>query len=144
MNGEHDLTTILRALSPALSDEEFVFLSIPGARYGDHASLAPVVSVAERDGLTLVVPKTRADDADLPYGGVFRQITLQVHSSLEACGLTATISTALADRGISANIVAGTRHDHLFVRSAQAQEAVKTLHRLSQATKRPKDLRSQR
>jgi hypothetical protein len=38
-----------------------------------------------------------------------------VHSSLEAVGLIATISAALAREGVSANVVSGFFHDHVFV-----------------------------
>ena len=39
-------------------------------------------------------------------------IQLEVHSALEAKGLTAAFSRALADSLISANVVAGFYHDH--------------------------------
>lgn len=57
---------------------------------------------------------------------VCRRITLDVHSSLEAVGLTA----ALADRGISCNVIAGVYRDHLFVPDDRAEEAVEAFHTL--------------
>lgn len=62
---------------------------------------------------------------------LFRAITLEVHSSLNAVGLTAAVSGALARRGISANVVAAFYHDHIFVPAGQAQEALETLGALS-------------
>lgn len=131
MSGEVSLQDLLRSLSPALAPESFVFVSRPGARYGDHAELMPVASVAELEGLTLIVPKKRADAFSIAYEGVFRRISLRVHSSLQACGLTAAMSTALAGHGLSANVVAGALHDHLFVPDDQAAQALEVLRQLS-------------
>jgi hypothetical protein len=50
-----------------------------------------------------------------------------VHSSLEAVGLTAAVSKKLADKGISANVIAAYYHDHIFVQSAKAEEALYAL-----------------
>ena len=76
MRGEGDLQVILRTLRPVVSSEEFVFLSFANASYGDHAELTPVASVAEPEGLALVVPRTRADETGAAYDGVFRRLSL--------------------------------------------------------------------
>jgi hypothetical protein len=54
-----------------------------------------------------------------------------VHSSLSAVGLTAALSTALAEAGISANIVAALRHDHLFVPWNRREDALRCLEALT-------------
>lgn len=131
MSGEKDLDTILDSLTPKLSTEEFVFCTFAEGRYGDHAILDPIVCVTEEEGLTLVLSRDQADLSDLPYGTVFRRLTLQVHSSLDAVGLTAAVATRLAEQGISANVVAGYYHDHIFVPAERAQEALGALSRLS-------------
>jgi uncharacterized protein len=130
MSGETDLDTILASMNPQQSPQEFVFCTFPEARYGDHAMLDPVASVTEQEGLTLVLPRDQADVSGLPYETVFRRITLSVHSSLTAVGLTAAVATRLAERGISANVVAGFYHDHIFVQSELAEEAVTALREL--------------
>ena len=61
-----------------------------------------------------------------------RRITLTVHSSLEAVGLTAAVATCLAQAGISANVVAAYHHDHVFVPEADAETAVQALRQLQQ------------
>lgn len=127
MTGEKDLQKLLSSMSPRLLDGEFVFCSFKDARYGDFAELQPVACCAEAEGLTLVIPKTHADGKGLGYDCVLRGITLGVHSSLEAVGLTAAVATRLADEGISANVVAGYYHDHIFVQSECAQRAIAIL-----------------
>ena len=65
--------------------------------------------------------------------GEWARISLEVHSSLDAVGLTAALSKALAEAGISANIVAALRHDHLFVPWDRREDAMGCLKALSQA-----------
>ena len=54
-------------------------------------------------------------------------ITCNVHSSLEAVGFMAKLSTVLAEKGIGCNPVSGFFHDHLFVPVKQASQAVDAL-----------------
>ena len=113
----------LRKLQPILQEEPYVFCTMKSAKYGDHADLQPIASFMEQEGLTLVVPKTMADQHNLCYEAVFRCISLKLVSSLVAVGLTAAISTKLAAHNISANIIAGFYHDHVFVSQKDANKA---------------------
>jgi hypothetical protein len=70
--------------------------------------------IREDEGVTLVV-----HDPD----GAWARISLGVHSSLNAVGLTAELSRRLAAAGISANMIAGLRHDHFFVPWKRREEA---------------------
>jgi len=79
------------------------------------AGVRPVVTVAEEEGLTLVLSRQDADRTGLADDYVAGWITLRVHSALESVGLTAAVAEALARVGISCNVVAGFHHDHLFV-----------------------------
>jgi len=130
MSGEQDLNRMLASLSPTLMDEAFVFLSFSRAQYGDFGDLDPIAAFRESEGLTLVVPESVARERGFDYDAVFRGITLGVHSSLEAVGLTAAVSRALAERGISANVVAAYYHDHIFVQDERAEEAMSVLESL--------------
>ncbi|MEP5568887.1 MAG: ACT domain-containing protein [Halioglobus sp.] len=131
MSGESDLNALLASMSPRLDAKDYVFWSAENAQYGDHSDLEPVASCMEPEGLTLVITKAKADARALPYDAVFKRITLEVHSSLEAVGLTAAFATKLSEHGISANVVAGYFHDHIFVQSELADRAMAALGELS-------------
>ena len=131
MTGIKKLDKLLQNIAPKLHQTEYVFCTIPSAQYGDWANLNPIASFVETEGLTLIVPKQKADTHQIPYNGIFKAITLTVHSSLEAVGLTAAFATKLAEHGISANVVAGYHHDHIFIPLAMAQKAVNALKELA-------------
>ncbi|MFC8592830.1 ACT domain-containing protein [Streptomyces atroolivaceus] len=129
MRGERDLRTLLHGMRPELRPGRYVYVTLPG---GDvPRSVTPVVTVSEQEGLTLVVQEAQAVAAGLDHHFVAGWITLRVHSALEAVGLTAAVSLALTDVGISCNVVAGFHHDHLFVPYARAAEAVRVLEALA-------------
>ena len=52
-------------------------------------------------------------------------------ATLEAVGLTAAFSKALAENDISCNVVAAFYHDHLFVRQQDSEKAMEILNGLS-------------
>lgn len=131
MAGERNLETLLESMAPELVEGEFVFCTFPDAWYGEYRELEPFAAVREAEGLTLVIPRSSADEHGVAYEAVFRGITLQVHSSLEAVGLTAAVARALAERGISANVIAGYFHDHVFVPRDRAGHALAALDQLA-------------
>lgn len=128
MPGETDLKKLLNSLSPSLCDDEFVFCTMQNAPYGDYPELKPLAMFAESEGLSMIVPRNRADGHGIPYDSVFRCITLRVFSGLEVVGLTAAITSRLAEHGIAANVVAAYHHDHIFV---PADRAIKAMNILS-------------
>ena len=130
MTGEHDLQTLLTNMSPDLIEGEFVFCCFKDKAYGDHEALQPIGAFIEDEGLTLIAPRGKADEQGVVYDSVFRCITLRVHSSLDAVGLTAALSAKLMEHGISANVVAGYHHDHIFVQRDCAQRALDALGEL--------------
>ena len=127
MNGEKHIDILLSAMSPTLLAGEFVFCSFEKSEYGDHAYLEPFAALIESEGLTLVIPKRRADEHEIPYDFVFCCITLHIHSSLDAVGFTAAFATKLTEYGISANVIAGYFHDHIFVQAEVAENAMVAL-----------------
>ncbi|WP_323750401.1 ACT domain-containing protein [Marinobacter sp.] len=127
MTGEKNLDKLLKSMSPELMNGEYVFCTFQNARYGDYSDLEPIASFIESEGLTLVIPKSKADEKNVDYDSVFKGITLSVHSSLDAVGLTAAFSNKLAEHGISANVIAGYYHDHIFIQSEFAARALEAL-----------------
>lgn len=125
-----NLSDLLTSMQPELVDQVFVFCTVK-ERLDQYIALEPVATFIEQEGLTLVLTKDKADKANLAYEGLFQQITLTVHSSLDAVGLTAAVSTKLASKGISANVIAAYYHDHIFVPSEQAEQALLALKTLS-------------
>lgn len=128
MTGETDLQTLLSGMRPELNPGRYVFTMAEG---GVPSGVTPVVTVAEQEGLTLVVPQADADAAGMAYDYVAGWITLRVQSALASVGLTAAVSRALADAELSCNVVAGFHHDHLFVPYDRAEEAVDVLRQLA-------------
>lgn len=115
-------------MSPQLMNGEYVFCTFQDAQYGDHLNLEPIASIRESEGLTLVIPRSKADDNNLSYKSIFKGITLSIHSSLDAIGLTAAFSGKLTEHGISANVIAGYYHDHIFVQKDLADVAIDALN----------------
>jgi hypothetical protein len=108
-------------LQPELQPGEYVFVTVPE---GVPLGVAPVATVVEPEGLTLVLTREDADSAGLAYDYVAGWITLGVQTTLQQVGLTASFAGRLAEAGISCNVVAGFHHDHLFVPRDRADEAV--------------------
>lgn len=93
----------------------------------------PLCTFEEEEGTSWIVPRDQADAAGLEYAAVFRGITLQVHSSLKAIGFLAILTYALSERGIPVNVVSAHYHDHLFVPTEHASDAVRVLQGLQRA-----------
>ncbi|THA36180.1 ACT domain-containing protein [Streptomyces sp. A1277] len=129
MTAESGLRVLLSNLRPELHPGRYVYATATDGALPD--AVAPIVTVRETEGLTLVLPEAQAAAAGLLHTYVAGWITLRVHSALEAVGLTAAVSLALTDAGISCNVVAGFHHDHLFVPYERAAEAVAVLERLA-------------
>lgn len=121
-------------MEPELVPGDFVFCTVKGD-LSDYAHLSPAASVLEAEGLTLILTSDIAAREQFECSGNYRKITLRVHSSLEAVGLTAAISERLTAASISANVVAGFYHDHVYVQSSKAEAAMGVLRALSQEQK---------
>lgn len=130
MNGIVNLSTLLATMKPEIMPGDWVFSTVKGTLV-DYAHLNPLATFIEAEGLTLLLSQIQADQNNIQYSGVFKQITLTVHSSLEAVGLTAAIATQLTEHNISANVVAAYYHDHIFIPIDKAQLALTAINVLS-------------
>ncbi len=117
-------------MTPVLQSGTYVFCS---AIHNDDArgamSLAKGMFI-EDEGISLILPKAEADRLGFPYEDSMKLITLMVFSSLTGVGLTAAVAKALTKAQIPANVVAATQHDHVFIPSKQADEAMEVLRAL--------------
>jgi len=123
VTGGQDLPTLLRALRPELHPHDYVFVSVAEKPDGIRA----IATIEEDEGTTLILRRSEAEAAGLPYEYVAAWITLRVHSALAAVGLTAVVAAAMADAGLSCNVVAGYYHDHLFVAHVDRERAMDVL-----------------
>ena len=87
MTGETDLTVLLSGLDARVREGEFVFATT-------ELDLPAEARIVEREGTTLVLRRADAEAAGVGFEAVFAWITLEVHSSLAAVGLTAAVSSA--------------------------------------------------
>ena len=129
MDGLKNLDTLIKSMSPKINEGQYVFCTLenPPQELLNQA----ILTFTEAEGKTLIVQKQTANNFGLTYNFLAALITLSVHSALDAVGLTATFSTALARQGISCNVVAGYYHDHIFVDLQKADQAIEALNKIS-------------
>lgn len=84
----------------------------------------------EEEGTTVVATVEAAAREGWEVGFEAAWLTLDVHSALEAVGLTAAVATALAAEAIPCNVLAGYHHDHLLVPVDRVDDALACLARL--------------
>ncbi|UHQ23305.1 ACT domain-containing protein [Lysobacter sp. 5GHs7-4] len=132
---ERDLALMLASLDVQRRVGDYVFVACAQAD-AELAALAHA-SVREDEGISYVLARADADARGLTYGFVAAWLSLCVHSALDAVGLTAAVSAALAEDGIACNVLAGFHHDHLLVPADRAADAVAALA----ALRRPADAR---
>ena len=130
MTGETNLKTLLASMTPELLAGTYVFATLaPGIAQPE--GLAPMMIFREREGVTLIVTEDAASAAGLTASFRCRMVTLNIHSSLEAVGFLAAITTRLAAAGMGVNPVSAFYHDHLFVPADRAEEALDLLRQLA-------------
>jgi uncharacterized protein len=128
--GKTDLNDILKTLKPEHNPGDFVFCVIQNLDEIPKNEI--LMQFKEHEGVTVIIKKELADNLKLAYSFIAGWITLTVHSSLNAVGLTAAVAKALTSDDISCNVVAAFHHDHIFVAKNDVQKAMAALIRLSQ------------
>ncbi|PXA83260.1 hypothetical protein DMC47_44140 [Nostoc sp. 3335mG] len=115
--GSDDLSFLLSEMKPVLHPQRYDFAVT------ERAPADAFAVIREDEGLTAIASSDT---------GEWARISLSVHSSLSAVGLSAAMARALADRALPCNIVAGYHHDHLFVPWERRHDAMATLAALSE------------
>ncbi|CAI2769248.1 ACT domain-containing protein [Flavobacterium collinsii] len=129
MSGEKDLQQLLKSMRPEHNLGDYVFCKVEKL---DGVELNDIeMFFKEKEAITLILKKEIADALKLDYSVVMSWITLTVHSSLEAVGLTAAFSKALSEHEISCNVVAAFYHDHIFIAQKDTEKAMEILNLFS-------------
>jgi uncharacterized protein len=128
MSGEKNIHALIKNLKPQVHPGQFVFVFVSEI---ENIPISEILALfREEEGFTLILKRKTADKLDLEYSFIASWITLNVHSSLEAVGLTARVSVALAKAGISCNALAAYYQDHIFVPYNDRDRAVVALRNL--------------
>lgn len=121
--GETDLQRLLAGLAPELAARP---RTIRSQAADASVPAATIMLFREDEGVTTIVEVDESTDEAL-----WAQITLRIHSSLEAVGMMAAIAAALAARDIPCNAVSAYYHDHLFVPWPRRDDAIAALQALT-------------
>ena len=132
MNGEMNLNVLLKNMQPVLHGEyAFCLMNEDSVKT---LPVTPLCSFHEEEGITIIMERAVADRLGLSYAYTGVLITLNVHSSLNAVGFLACVTSKLAEAGISVNAFSPIHHDHLFVSPEDAGRAMTLLEELSRET----------
>ncbi|MDY0095083.1 MAG: ACT domain-containing protein [Candidatus Vecturithrix sp.] len=134
MSGETDIEKLIKTMQPELSNEEYVFSTLT-MDLSSILEMDPWAIIQENEGTTVIIDVEKAEKNHILSESIFKRITLKVHSSLNAVGLTAMVSVKLMELGISANVIAGYYHDHIFVQTEYAEKALIGLLELSKSSR---------
>lgn len=133
MVGINNLNILLKNMKPELNKKEFVFVTVSSDKFNDliQESIDPKLIFEEKEGITLILEKTKAKKHKLKFESSWAMITLTINSDLQAIGFLATITNKLAENKISVNAISAYYHDHLYVPYNKKDLTMKLLKELS-------------
>jgi len=115
--GGTSLKSLLATMDPLLQPGNYVFATVPPTDtwFQDRLkSRSFEMLFREREGWTIIAEQATVDAlGGLESAFPCRKVTLGVHSSLDAVGFMAAVTTRLATAGLGINPVSGFYHDHL-------------------------------
>lgn len=125
MSGQTNLSEALKSLQVTCDNLEYGFASIKDKQtiIGNEI----IGTFKEKEGITIIATKDYFESNGIKYEGSYAKLTIEVHTSLELVGFTAAFAKKLAENKISANVVAGFFHDHIFVQFGLRQKAIDAL-----------------
>jgi len=129
MNAQTNLQKLLSSMEPDLRPGEYAFTTVSPEDFRQ-LQIESWGWFREPEGITLILEKNAATAAGLKTAFSSRLITLKVYSSLEAVGFLAIITNRLAAAGISVNAISAYYHDHLFVPTEKAKQALVILQQI--------------
>jgi hypothetical protein len=129
--GIKDLKALIQSMEPVLNEGEYVFSSVKNLN--DIPREATLCEIKEKEGTTVILLRQEAERLGLTFTFVASWITLNVHSALDAIGLTAAFASALSKNNISCNVIAGHFHDHIFVDVKDGEQALYVLQQLTKS-----------
>ena len=132
MPGATDLEEMLAHLTISRRPGTFVFATVDAAAIEAGTMLGDGIEalITEAEGTTIIATVEAARARGLTFDFEAAWLTLDVHSSLTAVGLTAAFAQALAAAGIPCNVLAGFHHDHLLVPVDDVDRALAALEHL--------------
>jgi len=77
MKGETNISVLIKGMNPKLNNGEYVFSTLSDSNKVDRADT--IFEFKEREGLSIVIEKQKADRLGLEYDLVFSWITLTIH-----------------------------------------------------------------
>jgi hypothetical protein len=116
--GGTSLSNLLASMEPLLQPGHFVFATVPPSDTNFLSRLQAhsfEMVFCESEGWTLIADRSTVEALGLEAIFPCRKVTLGVHSSLDAVGFMAAVTTRLAKIDIGVNPVSGFYHDHLYV-----------------------------
>jgi hypothetical protein len=126
---------MIAGMKPVLKDGLSLFCTTNSQDVAEKARPLALGSFEEDEGTTLILNAADAERLGFDAGLPMAHIVLEVFSALDGVGLTAGVSSVLADAGIPCNMVAAFHHDHVFVPAGMAQRALSVLQALQTASK---------
>ncbi len=131
MRGETDLAKMLQTISVTVRPDDYVVVALDPTADVPQLGDGVAAVIEEAEGPTVIATMTRAAYEGWPHDFVAAWLTIDVHSALEAVGLTAAFSRQLGRAGIPCNVIAGFHHDHILVPHDKSDAAVEVIEALA-------------